>query len=47
MSRFAQLAVQGRVDRSLPGYDPAAEQVLLNLLQGPPAGGERSGHDVH
>ena len=29
---FAQLDLQGRVDRSKPNYDPVAERVLLNLL---------------
>ncbi len=29
---FAQLDLQGRVDRSKPSYDPVAERVLLNLL---------------
>ncbi len=31
---FSQLDVQRRVDRSKPDYDPAAEVVLLGLLQG-------------
>lgn len=30
---FSQLDVQGRLDRSQPGYDPVAERVLINLLQ--------------
>jgi hypothetical protein len=29
---FAQLALQDRLDRSQPNYDPVAERVLLNLL---------------
>lgn len=29
---FSQLELQGRVDRSKPNYDPAAERILLNLL---------------
>jgi hypothetical protein len=31
---FAQLDVKGRLDNSQPSYDPAAEQVFLNLLAG-------------
>jgi hypothetical protein len=30
---FSQLDVQSHVDRSKPNYDPAAETILLNLLQ--------------
>jgi len=30
---FSQLDLQGRVDRSKPNYDPAAERLLLNLLE--------------
>lgn len=29
---FSQLDVQGRVNRSQPGYDPVAERVLINML---------------
>ena len=29
---FSQLDLKGRLDRSKPDYDPAAERVLLNLL---------------
>ena len=29
---FSQLDLQRRVDRSSPGYDVAAERILLNLL---------------
>lgn len=32
---FSQLDVQGRLDPSMPRYDPVAERVLLNMLQGP------------
>ena len=31
---FSQLGVQRHVDRSKPGYDPVAERVLINILQG-------------
>jgi hypothetical protein len=41
---FSQLAVQGRVDRSQPGYDPVAERILLNALQAPGSG--HSGHEA-
>lgn len=34
---FAQLDIQGHVDRSQPRYDPAAERMLLNLLAGEPS----------
>jgi hypothetical protein len=29
---FSQLDLQRRVDPTLPGYDPAAERILLHLL---------------
>jgi hypothetical protein len=32
---FSQLDVQGRLDPSKPGYDPAAERVVLGLLTEP------------
>ena len=31
---FSQLDVQDRLDRKQPDYDPVAERVLINLLQG-------------
>jgi len=31
---FSQLDVSRHVDRSKPGYDPVAERVLINVLQG-------------
>ena len=31
---FSGLYVQGHVDRSKPHYDPVAEKILINMLQG-------------
>ena len=33
---FSQLDLQGRVDRTQPEYDPAAERILCTMIEGAP-----------
>jgi len=42
---FAQLDIQGRLDRSGPDYDPAAERILLGLLDLGAGVGRQKGED--